>query len=253
MNLIYQVKVGETPAFYDDCIASVARYCKRFGIMHVVQTDPVLKIRPLASKRSENALRLGYLPIFEKANAFGYFRLYDRIAVIDADVFIRESAPNIFDEWLDYDFAGVLERDMPSVDSHRRKLRTYSEGQYRTLPDVDWQWNENGAAFYNMGVMLMHRGIVRHIGGTPEQFLRRPAFERFVNGEGHWKWSTDQTLLNYWVKHSGMLTRDLDWRWNALYGAIPDGLLKEAHFVHFFLAAKMDQAGAEIPAIVATL
>lgn len=253
MNLVYQVRVGETPAFYDVCIDSVARYCQRFGINHIVQTEPVLKIAPKKSRRSENALRLGYLPILEKSAALSEFDGFEKIAVIDADVFVRESAANIFDELGDTDFAGVLERDLPSLDAHRRKLVTYSEGQYRTLTDVDWQWNERGAAFFNMGVMLMGRGIVPYLGGTPEQFLRRPEFERFINGEGHWKWSTDQTLLNWWVKSSGMRTRNLDWRWNALYGAIPDEMLKSAHFVHFFLSAKMELGGAEIPEIVSRL
>ncbi len=253
MNLIFQVKVGETPPFYDACIASVAQYCERYGIKHEVLTEPELRIAPLKSARSVNALRLGYLPIYEKAVALSRFDSFDRIAVIDADVFIRASAPNIFDELGDADFAGVLERDLPSVDSHRRKLPTYSEGQYRPLSDVDWKWDARGAAFYNMGVMLMGRGITQYLGGTPGQFLRRPEFERFINGEGHWKWSTDQTLLNWWAKKSGMKTRDLDWRWNALYGAIPDERLKEAHFVHFFLAAKMERAGAEIPELAAAL
>lgn len=253
MNLVYQVKVGETPAFYDICIESVARYCHRHGFDHIVQTEPILKILPLASKRSENALRLGYLPIFEKACAFSHFDRYERIAVVDADVFVRAATPSIFDELDDSDFAGVLERDLPSTDAHLRKLKTYSEGQYRGLADVDWLWSGKGAAFYNMGVMVMGRGITRHLGGTPEEFLRRPEFERFVNGEGHWRWSTDQTLLNYWVKKSGMKTRNLAWQWNALYGAIPDSLVSLAHFVHFFLAAKMEKGGSEIPGIARTL
>lgn len=252
-DLIYQVKVGETPAFYDYCIASVERYCRKFGIAHVVQTEPILRIQPLASKRSTNALRLGYLPIFEKANAFAHFGQHRRILILDADVFVCDSAPNVFDELGDSDFAGVLEREIPLTDRHKAKLPKYSEGQYGLLTDVDWRWNERGAAFYNMGVMLMGRGIAEYLGGTPEQFIRRPEFERFVNGEGHWRWSTDQTLLNFWVKKSGMRTRDLDWRWNTLYGAVPEDALKSAHFVHFFLAAKMDRGGAEIPSIAARL
>jgi hypothetical protein len=231
----------------------VARYCRRHGIEHVVQTEPILRIAPLASKRSAHALRLGYLPIFEKANAFSYFDRYERVAVIDADVFVRPNAPNVFDTLGDADFAGVLEREIPATDKHREKVRKYSLGQYGELTDVDFHWSDNGAAFYNMGVMLMSRGISAHVGGTPAQFIRRPEFERFVNGEGHWRWSTDQTLLNYWVKKSGMRTRDLDWRWNALYGAVRDEVLREAYFVHFFLAAKMPNGGAEIPAIAAKL
>jgi hypothetical protein len=251
-RLIYQVKVGEAPAFYDLCIASVRRYCKRYGIDHIVQTEPLLKVQPVKSHRSANALRLGYLPILEKSNAFGYLDRYDKIAVLDADIFVRD-APNLFDE-LDADFAAVLERDMPLTDAYRAKIRKYSEGQYRGLPDVDWQWSKDGAAFYNMGLMLFGQGIRPYLNGeSPGEFVRRPEFERFVNGEGHWKWSTDQTLLNWWVKKSGMAVQALNWRWNALYGGIRGDMLSEAHFVHFFLSAKLPRGGDEIPQLVASL
>jgi hypothetical protein len=88
-------------------------------------------------------------------------------------------------------------------------------------------------------------------GDTPLEFIRRPEFERFVNGEGHWKWSTDQTLLNYWIKKAGVAVKDLDWKWNALYGAVQD--VSPAHFVHFFLSAKMARGGAEIPDLIKRL
>ena len=38
------------------------------------------------------------LPIYEKENAFDYFDDYDQIAIIDADIYIRDTAPNIFNE-----------------------------------------------------------------------------------------------------------------------------------------------------------
>jgi hypothetical protein len=246
--LIYQVAVGETPAFYEDCISSVARYCHRHGYIHLVQRKPRLKIAPLASERSANALRLGFLPILEKENALEYFDRYEKVAVLDADVYVRDSAPCIFSE-THADFAGVVEREMPLTPQYFQKIRKYSEGQYRRLDDVDWKWDENGAEFFNMGVMVMGQGVGRRLHGqTPEQFLRRPEFERFVNGEGHWRWSTDQTLLNWWVKKSGMTTHHLGWRWNALYGAVPQAV--RGHFVHFFLSAKMPKRGAEIPEII---
>ena len=69
-RLIYQVKVGPNPpVYYDTCIRSAAEYCTKYGIDHVVQTEPILKIRPVNSHRSEQAVeRLGYLPIYEKEN-----------------------------------------------------------------------------------------------------------------------------------------------------------------------------------------
>jgi hypothetical protein len=250
-QLIYQVSVGERPAFYKPCIDSVERYCKRIGATHVVQTEPILGIRPLRSYRSVNALRLGYLPIYEKANAFGYLGGYDQIAVIDADIYIRDSAPSIFDGF-DAEFGAVMERRMPLTQTYLAKIRKYSDGQYALLKDVDWQWNEDGAAFYNMGMMVLGAGLLEHLNGdSPLEFIRRPEFERFVNGEGHLKWSTDQTLLNYWVKKAGVAVKDLDWKWNALYGAVQD--VSPAHFVHFFLSAKMDRGGAEIPDLIKRL
>ena len=249
-HLIYQVCVGEVPAFYDDCISSVKRYAERHEYAHIVQTEPTLRVVPLNSQRSANALRLGYLPIMEKSGGFSYFDQYDKILILDADVFIRTLAPDIFAE-CNTDFSGVIEREMPLSGRYFDKIRKYSEGQYRRLDDVNWHWTGNGAEFFNMGVMLMDKSIIKYLNGeTPLEFIRRPEFERFVNGEGHWKWSTDQTLLNWWVRSSGMTVKHLDWRWNALYGVVD---VSQAYFVHFFLSAKMPRGGAEIPEIIKSL
>jgi len=250
-RLIYQVRVGEDRPFYDACIESVRQYADRVGADHIVQRDAVLRIAPTRSARSENALRLGYLPIYEKENALGYLDRYEQVLILDADVYVKATAPDIFAQSTT-DFAGVVERDMPLTAQYFNKIRKYSKGQYELLADVDWKWNADGAEFFNMGVMLLGSGIRRFLRGeTPGEFLRRPEFERFVNGEGHWRWSTDQTLLNWWVKSSGMSVTRLDWRWNALYGAVAD--VSAAHFVHFFLSAKMPRGGAEIPSIIGSL
>jgi len=257
-RLIYQVKVGPTPpAFYDTCIKSVQTYCQRFGIEHHVETKPILKIRPLRSQRSKQAVeRLGYLPIYEKEVAFNYLDDYDQICIIDSDIYIRDSAPNIFDELeVDTVFAGVLEKDMPLTPAYKNKIQRYSKGQYSPLTDVKWTQNPTfGYAFYNMGLMLFSSAIKEYLNGqTPEQFIRRPEFERFVNGAGNWRWSTDQTLLNYWVRKSGMPTKNLNWKWNALFKGIRDEKLPAAHFIHFFLANNLPQRGAEIPKIIKNL
>lgn len=257
-RLMYQVKVGPNPpAYYDICIKSAAEYCKKYNIDHIVQTEPILKIRPLNSKRSEMAVeRLGYLPIYEKENAFNYLDQYDQIAIVDSDIYIRDIAPNIFDE-LDEDiiFAGVQEKDMPLTEQYVRKINGYSNGQYSRLTDVKWdQSKEYGYAFYNMGLMLFSNKIKQYLNGeTPEQFIRRKEFERFVNGEGNWRWSTDQTLLNYWVKKSGMKTKNLDWKWNTLFKGVRDEVLPESYFVHFFLSNNLPKRGAEIQSIIKDL
>lgn len=254
-NLIYQVKVGETPAFYDVCTKSVEIYCAMHNIDYKVQTDPILKIKPKRSFRSANALRLGYLPIYEKENAFNYLSEYDNIAIIDADVYIKPTAPNIFNELDGNIFGAVLERDLPLTSNYVNKILNYSEGQYRKLNDVNWKWSKtHGAEFYNMGVMVFNKTISQYLNGeTPDKFINRTMFERFVNGEGNWKWSTDQTLLNYWIKKENIPTKNLSWKWNTLFKAVNDSALSEGHFIHFFLSANLPLKGAEIPTIIDNL
>ena len=81
---------------------------------------------------------------------------------------------------------------------------------------------------------------------TGKEFVTRPEFKRFVDGMGAWKWSTDQTLLNYWIKKENMAQQELSWKWNALYTAIPDKNIKEAYFVHFFLKDKLPNGGENV-------
>lgn len=257
-TLIFQVAVCEVKPFYEFCINSAKEYARKIGAEHFVLREPRLKIKPVNSCRSKNALRHQMLPIFEKEVAFSneFLDNYDAIAIIDCDMYIKDSAPNIFNE-LDNDtiFAGVIEKDLPSTKQHQEKCRKFSMAQYEPVKHVMTKWHpKNGVPFYNMGMMLFSNKIKKYLNGeTPEQFIKRKEFEPFVNGEGHFKWSTDQSLLNFWIVKTGMKTKNLDWKWNALYKAIPDNKLKQAHFIHFFLSSKLPRRGEEIPRIIRTL
>ena len=227
-------------------------YALHYDIDYVAQNKPIMRIKPdvFATNRSKESYEKygGFLSIYEKENAFDYWDKYDLIAIIDADIWIRTGAPNIFDQLDDTtEFAGVVERTAPILPWYQQKLANYTQMQYSSLTDVDWKWNNFGGHFYNMGLMLLDKNICKYLRGqTGKQFIERPEFKRFVDGLGAWKWSTDQTLLNYWVKKENMIQKELSWKWNALFTAIPDDKIKEAYFVHFFLKDKLPNAGEDV-------
>lgn len=250
-RLIYQVYVGKRKRLYDHCTASVEAYAKRIGADYICQRTPILMIKPdvFQMNRSKESYEKhgGYLPIYEKENAFAYLKNYNQIAIIDADIWIRSDSPNIFDEVEEeYDFAAVAEREMPITEKYRNKIINYSRMQYSSIRNVDWKWNDQfGAEFFNMGVMVLNKRIEKYLKDeTPRQFLNRPRFKPFVDGLGPWKWSTDQTLLNTWIKEEKMNVKHLDWKYNGLYTA--NTKIKECHFVHFFLKDLLPNKGENI-------
>ena len=249
-QLIYQVKLGKS-ALYDHCVKSVAEYCKQHGIEHVIQTTPILNIKPdpFTSNRSGQAWKkFNCLPIFEKENAFTYLKSYDQVAVIDADIWIRPGASNVFDKVPDqYSFGGVVEREMPITAAYQKKIANYSRMQYANIRDVDWKWNSSGAEFFNMGMMVLNKSLLDYLKGeTPLQFLSRPRFKPFIDGVGNWKWSTDQTLLNTWIKEERIPAKHLSYHWNGLYTAIDHERIRECNFVHFFLKDKLPAGGENV-------
>ena len=251
-RLIYQVYTGKRSDLYDLCTQSVKEYADRIGAHYLIQREPILRIAPdiFTTNRSRESYEKygGFLPIYEKENAFAYLDSYDQIAIIDADIFVRPDC----DECLfsasgtDCDFAGVIERTMPITHEYQNKIHNYSRMQYqhRGIAEL-FDWNNLGADFYNMGLMVINKSISKYLHNqTPEQFIRRPEFKNFVDGMGPWKWSTDQTLLNYWVKKERMIVNNLNWKWNGLFTANTN--IKECNFIHFFLKDKLPNRGENV-------
>ena len=173
-RLIYQVYTGKRSKLYDHCTASVKAYAEdinekeipRNKVDYIIQTQPIMKIKPdvFATNRSKESYEKygGFLPIYEKENAFNYWDRYDQIAIIDADVWVRPGTENIFNVMNnETEFAGMAERTAPILPWYKEKLIGYTRMQYSSLTDVDWRWNESGAHFYNMGVMVLYRHIVQ--------------------------------------------------------------------------------------------
>jgi lipopolysaccharide biosynthesis glycosyltransferase len=254
-RLIYQVCLGKqsNSKLYKKCIESVALYCKKHDIEHYVQRVGKLKIKPdvFATNRSEDSYMKhgGFLPIYEKENAFDLLDEYDQIAIIDADIFIRESAPNIFESFgTEYAFGAVVEREMPITDKYKDKIYRYSEMQYGLLHShsTDFKPNALGFEFFNMGLILLNSQLFKPYlkEQNAKQFISRSEFKGFIDGQGAWKWSTDQTLLNYFLKKENVPVKHMSWVWNGLYGA--NTKIQDCHFVHFFLKDLLPEGGENV-------
>lgn len=261
--------VGKPSRLYEHCISSVVDYAERIGADHFVLRKPALGVRPdpLKTGRSQEAISKyeceefpkGYLPIFEKEVGFAFLEKYDKVGVIDADVYVRQNvSQNIFDEF-DTPFAAMRECDLPMLPWYRRKLIGYSRMQYG---QGGCQWpreqfvDEGIAKFRNMGVMLFDDYVCDYDINLPDNilgFIEQSKFKKFVDGVGAFKWSTDQTMLNDWLYQTKMPTHDLDWKWNCLYGTTNENNLREAKFVHFFLKDKLPNRGENVKELMKSI
>ena len=262
-RLIYQVAVGKQSNLYEHCIQSAKDYADRIGAEHIVQRQPKLRIVPDIFRTQREGKcggwkELGYLPIFEKENAFELFDEYDQILILDADIYIRPTASNIFDELgEEYAFGGVAEMDMPINIQHMAKIKQYSHMQYQSVGAVmdsdRWKYSTDlGFEFYNMGLMLINTKQMKPYlrGQSPREFLMRPEFQDMLDGVGYYKWSTDQTLLNYWLRKDRIPHKNLDWKYNGLYGSLINGKVEECEFVHFYLKDKLPDNGENVEALM---
>ncbi len=260
-RLIYQVAVGKPSNLYENCINSVSDYADKYGIDHIVQRKPKLRIKPDPFTNNREGKcggwkELGYLPIFEKENAFDLMSDYDQIMILDSDIYIRPDSPNIFEEMdCKCAFGAVCEREMNLLPEYVDKIKNYSHMQYGRLHSekVNFKPNNLGFEFFNMGLIVINCEYFKPYleGESAEKFLNRMEFKEFVDGVGTYKWSTDQTLLNYFLKKYKIPTRHLGSTWNGLYGAVHN--IKDCNFVHFFLRDKLPNNGENFEELKKTI
>lgn len=256
--MIYQVCLGQAQKsrLYIHCIQSVKNYCIANNIDHKVLTAPKLKIKPnpFTGERSKESYEKhgGFIPIFEKENVFEHFGNYDQIAVVDADIYIRPDSPNVFDQVdKDFDLAAQYERESPVNQRYQKKLIEYSTGvlNHSVCKKYDWDFSHpNGGEFFNSGMLVYNcENMLSSLGKiNPKDFLDRPEFRDFIDGIGPFRWCGDQIMLNYWAKKDKLKVQHLDWKYNALFSALEEGKIEEAHFVHFFMKDRLTNKGENI-------
>ena len=256
-KLIYQVYLGKRTKLYNYCTESVKKYANKIGADYICQTLPILKIapNPFLHEREGKAggwKKYGYMPIFEKENVFNYFDKYDKCCVIDADIFIKEDSPDIFDEISKENVLGsVYECDLPIKEEYKNKIYGYSMVLNNYVKNLNWPLGYAGYEFFNSGVMLYNaKNMQKKLNGmSPKQFLEQVELEDFINGRGQLKFQSDQLTLNYWFKRNNVEVKHLDWKWNCLYGAVNKESVKDSHFIHFFLKDYLPEQGENVEEI----
>lgn len=257
-KLIYQVYTGDRSKLYNHCTKSVRRYADRIGADYKVQRLPILNIKPdpFRTNRTGKAggwAKHGYMPIFEKENVFNEFDNYDMCCVIDSDVYVREDAPDIFDELNGEAVGSVYECDLPIGKEYRDKIRGYSFNIVNGL-DVKWPKTDDrrGYDFFNSGVMLYDSKKMKEVlnGMGPREFLEQPMLKDFIDGVGSLRWQSDQMTLNYWFLKKKVKVNRMDWKWNALFSAVNEDRIKDAYFVHFFLKDYLPEKGEDVEGLM---
>jgi hypothetical protein len=93
--------------------------------------------------------------------------------------------------------------------------------------------------------MVMNKSLKEYMHGqTPKELIRRPEFKDLVDGINYWRYSTDQVLLNYWLRREKANVKALDWKWNAMYRGTDD--MSNANFIHFFLKDHLPNKGENL-------
>ncbi len=137
---------------------------------------------------------------------------------------------------------------------NQKQTESLFKQAYQKMKGVDCLIN-NASVFENDNLLnFSEKSFAKHLKGqTPKQFITRPEFKDFVDGMGFYKWSTDQMLLNWFVKKENVKCKNMNWKWNALYTAVDKNRMNESHFIHFFLRDKLPAKGENIEELLKKL
>lgn len=257
--LIFQVIVGDYNSFFEFCAESVNRYCKKYNIDHVIQRTPILKITPhnisteepiviknnsLNFTRLQNIEKLGYWPEFERFNGLSFYDRYENICILDADIFIKESAPNIFEDFND-DAAFVYTLDQPWISENNIKniSRSFFKDYHRVYKTakIPFQnkFNVNCYDIFNNSLMLFNSNFLKKQLNNRAiiEWLKENNYKLFVgNLQQNFRQAGIGTdiFTNYFTFNIDININRLDWKWNLEYNDFCDKpSLEQSYFIHF--------------------
>lgn len=212
-NVVATVVIGAHTQIYDITQARMQEYADQLQADHIVMTET--KLAPLHYAKFELLCRLA-----EDG--------YARVLYLDADIHVRQGAPDIFGVYENAAFNeaphAVPANLTKSVDWIRKKF----------IPD----WPEN--RYFNSGVLVFTkfglRKLARTIRGTSP--IPGPFFE--------------QDQLNVLMREAGFPTQQLDRKWNQFTGVnwVTDDHAAAAYFLHGNGLSQFDQKVARLKEFV---
>jgi len=200
---IFQLNVNH-PENYRLPMKSVANYCNKYGINHIVSDKIVVN-------------RINFY--FENLQAHILTEKFDRVLYLDADIIITPHAENIFDVYTEDDVFYAYDEANKTETMDRDK---YVEDTIR-VTGINWPKNEKGCyRYFNAGVIILSKKTrLIPINEIPQ------ANEIFSFG--------NQTILNYQLTKLNHKFQSIDYSWNRMHLGDPD-LNKErfkANFIHY--------------------
>lgn len=152
-KIIYTVSVGKSICF-KHCIESQQRYAKKIGVEFYVSNT---------WKNWNNDLKTDS----DKRHIVQLLKNYDKVLYLDADVFIKEDSPDIFEFY-----------------KENNKLIIYNEIMYNNVNmdkyiqkcvdkyNIEWKKTNNHYDWLNAGVMLCSKGHERVFNYDKEDFFK---------------------------------------------------------------------------------
>ena len=192
-NLIYMVSINHHTSIYKNTdyskysIKTWDYWCKKNNVDFIVNET--------------HDERFGR-PIWNKELIYKIGKDYDKIGVIDSDTMIKWDTPNIFDEFNDDEFCGV-------VDNINLRWIYDSINVYKKFfPDTDIDLN----SYFNAGVLFFGNKYLSVFKDVLNFYLdNQEELDNWKLGGGK-----EQTILNYHLVKHDVNKKELTPNWNLL-------------------------------------
>lgn len=206
-DLVVVPNVFEDFYFNANAIESIRYACKRWNV-NFFELKKFMKV----SDKIHNGVTSNRLWMMK------YFTDFDRVLILDPDVIVNSSAPNIFDELGDYDFAGVHNVNPSRIATYEHMSRVNG---YLSNVGIDilkkYLKNLNDVSYYNHcingGVYLFNP---KKLNQVTNYIIHLIESNEDIANTLHSEWIFIQNLISAVLSTSDLKIKLLDDKWNWL-------------------------------------